>query len=232
MTYDIFSFVSKLKDYFSNSPLFPYMYGEYLSGYGIMQDSAKKHPKRSPAHLKDMTIQCLSQTTQFVDENIIMFDLGNEKMEKYYPYYHILQDTPFIRKKNTATRKTKGSQAEIKDLGKRDYGITSWNGKTFSKEYTRNVRGGRNRLEKSSHYAVINGKPTFINRDSGIYNNVHYHYIDNILDDDVCYKLSLEFGMKLMRKKNSGLAEEYFMELGEVDNELENDILSTFFSFE
>ena len=72
--FNIYSFVSKLKDYFANSPLFPYMYGEKLSGWGVMQDSKAKHPNRQPPHLKDMTLQCLANTTQFVDENIVLFD--------------------------------------------------------------------------------------------------------------------------------------------------------------
>ena len=232
MEYNITLFTDKLKEYFTESPLFPYMYSEYLSGWGVMQDSAKKHPKRNPPHLKDMTKMCLEQTTTFVDENIVVFDFGNEKMETYYPYYHILQDAPVIRKKNQGTTKTKGSQANVKDLGKRNYGITSWNGKTFTKEYTRNVRGSRNRFDKISHWTIVNGNKTWVNRDSGAYNNVHYHYIDNILDQDVVFKLASVFGLKTFRKKNGGLAEEYMSEMGESNDELRQGILDTFFSFE
>lgn len=226
MEYDILSFVSKLKDYFANSDLFPYMQGEYLSGYGVMQDSKAKHPNRNPPHLKDMTIQCIAQTTQFIDDNVVMFELGNEKMEKYYPYYHILQDAPVIRKKNKGTEKTRGSQAKIKDLGKRDYGIVEWNGKTFTKEYTRNVRGKR--FPKN---VMIYGGNFVINRNAPAYQNIHYHYIDKVIDEDVIGKLSSEFGLKPLRKQDSGLGEEYMSEI-EPNEELQNDILNTFFSFD
>ena len=232
MEYTIDNFVTKLKEYFTESSLFPYMQGEYLSSWNILQDSAKKHPKRNPPHLKDMTKMCLDQTTTILDENTMVFDFGNERMETYYPYYHILQDAPVIRKKMQGTKKTKGSQAKVEDLGKRNYGITSWNGKTFTKEYTRNVRGSRNRLNKVSHWETIGGKKVWINRDSGAYQNVHYHYIDNVLDNDVVLKLASSFQMKPMRKENGGLAEEYMSEMGEGNDELSQGILNTFFSFD
>ena len=110
---------------------------------------------------------------------MITFDIGDDYSEQYYPYYHILQDSPVIHKRGKGTAKSKGTMAEIKNLSQRDYGRINFNGKTFSREYTRNVRGARaSVISNSTRY--VGGKK--INMDSTTYANTHYHYIDKILD--------------------------------------------------
>ena len=34
---------------------------------------------------------------------MLIFDIGNEYAEREYPYYHILEDAPVIRKKGKGT---------------------------------------------------------------------------------------------------------------------------------
>ena len=144
------------------------------------------------------------------DQNI--FEIGNENAEEKYPYYHILEDAPVIRKRGRGTKKTKGSQAEVENLGQRDYNRVSWNGKTFTKEYSRNVRGSRKRLASVSHWTTdYMGNDVFINREANAYLNEHYHYIEKMLNDyGILDTLASEFNLKRGRTIDTGLAEEYF----------------------
>ena len=142
-------------------------------------------------------------------ENQLSFDIGNEYAEKYYPYYHILEDTPYILKRNKGMSKTRGSQAKIKKLEKRDYNFVNWNGKTFTQEYKRNIRGKRNRIGKVSHWVTDSqGNEIFINRENNSYLNEHYHYIEKMLDTCVD-QLGIDFNLKVMRIQHSDLGEDY-----------------------
>ena len=108
-------------------------------------------------------------------------------------------------------------QAYIENKAKRDYEIVYFNGKTFVKEYSRNVRGARNRIGKVSHWQ--GGE--FVNRDSNSYLNTHYQYIEKILEE-ITVVIANEFGMSLGRVKNTGLVEEFAMQEGtSVDNIME-----------
>ena len=178
-----------------NSPLFPYMKDS--------ERDRQKHSKRQPLHLKDAIRQQGTMKTSGGDMTSI-FEIGSPILENTHPYYHILQQAPVIRKKDKGTKKTKGSEMYEKDVGKRDYEKVYWNGKTFTKEYTRNVRGSRNRTNKVSHWN--NGE--FVNRESNAYVNIHYKYIDTILDD-IMPILAVEFGLKMKRKQDSGLIDEF-----------------------
>ena len=227
MEYELGSFADRLQELFITSTLFPYLSEDYMNKYGWSQSDAKKHKGREPLHLKTAVDTCMKET-RIRDEISVSFDIGSERLERTHPYYHILEDAPVIRKKNKGTKKTMGSQASIEDVGKRDYGIVSWNGKTFTKEYTRNVRGSRNRANKVSHWERTNGQDVFVNRESNSYLNTHYHYIENILDSGILNDLAIEYGMKLAKKKiDTGLAEEYFAGLSEAPTNI-LDILGSF----
>ena len=215
MEYSIGLFASKLKEWFIESALFPYYEisntNETEYGRSKMESAESKHPNRTPTHLKSVAKQCL-ETTTTESENKVEFDYGNYVMESNYPHYHILEESQVIRKRNQGTKKTKGSQDREKILAKRDYTRVSWNGKTFTKEYSRNVRGSRNRMNSVSHWSIVNGQSKFTNIDSNAYWNIHYKYIENILDQDVVIKLSSYFGLKPARKIDAGLNEEYGMQ--------------------
>ena len=223
--FEISGFTLRLVELFLGSPLFPYMKGDYITKNGLVQKENIKHKNREPRHLKTATRHCINETMVGSD-NMFIFDIGNEQMEIMHPYYHILQDSPYIRKANESSEKTRGSQAKV-EKGKRDYGKVSWNGKSFTKEYARNVRGSRNRIGKVSHWEKdSNGKDIFVNRESNSYLNVHYKYIDRILDSGILNELAVEYGLKPMRKQDTGLGEEYF---AQGDTPL--DIVGVFSSF-
>lgn len=210
MPFDIVAFTTRLKELFIESPLFPNAPEVYVNEWGNRQSNAEKHKGREPLKLKIAVRDCMNETTMLGNNNSMTFDIGSENLERMHPYYHILENSPIIRKKGQGTEKTKGSQAKIDDVGKRDYERVSFNGKTFSKEYARNVRGKRNRLDSVDHYITDSrGKLKRVNRESNSYQNVHYMYIERILDSGILEVLADENGMKLLRKSNTGLAEEY-----------------------
>ena len=183
---------------------------EYLYGlFPYENDDVKtiKH-KDHPFHIKDVAFMWLP-TSMSGDGKSMMFDIGSDYAEENYPYYHILQDAQVIHKKGKGTKTSKGSQALIQDISKRDYGRIKFSGKTYSREYQKNVRGERAKIvDKSTRFVYSNGKTVKINADASTYVNVHYKYIDKILDYSLPF-IAQYFGMKLMRKKNSGLEEEY-----------------------
>ena len=150
-----------------------------------------------------------------VNENMIIFDIGNEKAERDYPYYHILEDSPIIRKREKSDVKTRGSQATIKDKGKRDYSIISFNGKSFSKEYSKNIRGQRKQvIEKATYYINENGKRVARDentKSSNSYVNKHYHYLENMAIK-INPILADMFGIQYVGSRGTSLKDEYIMQ--------------------
>ena len=209
MPFDINVFASRLKELFVGSPLFPNMPENYVNEWGVVQSDKDKHKGRVPLKLKEAVINSMANSTIFAD-NMVSFNIGNEQMEKTHPYYHILENSPVIRKRGKGTEKSLGSQAKIEDVGQRDYERVSFNGKSFSKEYSRNVRGKRNRTDNVTHFITDSrGNRKMINREAGAYQNVHYMYIERILDSGILNTLAEEQGLTLKRKSSTGLAEEY-----------------------
>ena len=203
MEYEINSFVNRLREL---------MYARFP--YEDEEINKRKHKNRL-GHIRDVAF--MNNPVVYVDENTLYFDIGNTNAEEKYPYYHILEDAPFIRKRGKGTEKTKGSQAKVEVVGgKRDYGRVSWNGKTYSKEYSRNVRGNRATLMRfnADRYINIGGKEYRINKTANYYENTHYKYIEKMLNGGVNTTLASEFDMKLGRTESTGLEEEYQMQEG------------------
>lgn len=203
------------------------MYNRFpnLKGRGFNNNGSPKHGQYNE-EIRDVAFK--RNQTIIASENEYTFDIGNEYAEEHYPYYHILEDSPYIRKRDRGTTKTRGSQAKVEKLGERNYSFPQWNGKTFVYEYRRNIRGSRNRLDKVSHWTINSkGEREFINRESNSYENVHYQYIERMLEI-ITKELANEFDMKLARVEKTGLEEELAMEWGEsVDT-----IMDIFHSFE
>lgn len=206
--FSLSAFANKLIDLFVHSPNMPDMKGAYTNKYGSTQVDSSKHKKRpEPRDLRTQIERSMNSTMGLsLDESgTISFNIGSDFMETNFPYYHILQQAPTIRKKGKGTKKTKGSQMYEKDVAKRDYEKVHWNGKTFTKEYEKNVRGGRINLNKTSMH--IDGQ--FLNMEQNQYLNMHYKYIDTILDHDVVDQLANIFGLKRARTQDSGLIDEF-----------------------
>lgn len=191
-----------------------------------------KHQNRKGRHLKDL----FDKDKQTITMNLDMrtFDVGSQMDEALLPQYHILQQAEVIKKRGRGTKTSKGSQDEIDNKLDRDYERVKWNGKTYSKEYSKNVRGERSKARKllEPKLRYVGGKYIEDMRGglSSIYINIHYKYIDRILDAVVPY-LAQEFNLRAMRKEDSGLQEEYDLQKSEEDDE-RFSILDTLSSFE
>lgn len=173
----------------------------------------RKHKDR-PLHIRDIAFGYLPNI--YSNENTIYFDIGDEYSEEYYPYYHILEDADVIRKRGKGTKTSKGSQDQITQLGKRDYGRISFNGKTYSREYRKNVRGERSKISKSTYNIVgSDGRVWKVNKDANYYKNIHYHYIERILDSALPW-IAQSFNLKMRRTELTDLSSE-FQEQSEQD---------------
>lgn len=176
--------------------------------YELDSINEKKHKNR-PKHIRDVVL--MNNPVSYADEKAV-FDIGGEYAEMAYPYYHILQDSEVIHIRGKSTKLSRGSQQEVSEKSARDYGIVNWNGKTFTQEYRKNVRGKRSRADKARvvSYQTIGGRTYRIvsNLRSDYYKNVHYRYLDKILDDNV-ESIAAEFGLIAKRKKITSLEDDY-----------------------
>lgn len=196
--------------------------------YETEESYDKRHKNRNGKRLKDLfstnSLQKSDQnafnTTISQNINTRTVDVGGPMAEAIMPQYHILQQAQVIHKRGRATTKSKGSQDKVKPM-ERDYEKVTWNGKTFTKEYDKNVRGSRNRAEKllSPKLRYTNDKYQIDDRyNQNVYVNTHYKYIDRILDTITPW-LAGEYGLKLSRKMDTGLQEEYKSQQNEELNE-------------
>lgn len=219
MEYNIDSFTERLRQLMRDN--FP---------HELEDISKRKHPKRNGLQLKDM----LDDNHSLITVNIDMrtFDLGSPMLEALAPHYHILQNSEIIKKRNRGTKTSKGSQGAESNLMLRDYERVSWNGKTFTKEYNKNVRGTRSKANKilEPKLKYVNGAYVEDTTNVSAYVNIHYKYLDRILDAIVPY-LAQDFGLRAMRKQDTGLKEEFEMQQNEDFEENYYSIYDTIESF-
>ena len=215
MDYTLNAFVSSLRDRMYNSKFFP-----YLKGRGSNPNGTPKHGGyMTPAYNEEIKeVAFKVNPTIDLGDDIKLFEIGNDEAEAHYPYYHILEDSPVIHKRNKGSSRSKGTQDKVRVLKDRDYGIVekkiNKNGKTFYKqEYrSKNYRGKRlfNLYEHSQHKVLDldTGITTLSNTSSPTYMNEHYKYIEKVLDS-VVKDLANEFGMELVAARNSNLEEDF-----------------------
>ena len=163
-----------------------------------------KHKKRL-SHIRDVALGMPYRST-----DTMIFEIGNDFAEEYYPYYHILEDAQVIRKRGRGTKLSKGSQDEVEVAGgKRDYGRINFNGKTYSREYRKNVRGERSRVAKATYNIVgSDGRVYKVNKDANYYKNVHFQYIERILNNVLPW-IAADNGLKMSRTQLTSLEEDY-----------------------
>lgn len=175
----------------------------------------------TPLHIRDIALGM-----PFLSNGTMVFEIGNDYAEENYPYYHILEDSEVIRKRGRGTEKSKGSQAEITKLSDRDYAKISFNGKTYSREYQRNVREKRSLASKSTIIvASADGNRYAINKNANYYLNKHYHYIEKILDETLPW-IAGAFGLKMAGTQITSLESDY------EEQNMESTIMNIMSSFE
>lgn len=219
MEFDLKAFTDKIRqNLYDNFP-----YGPLTNPSGSL-----RHPNRK-GHTRDYAFMRLPLAFQ---GDTITFDIGSTNAEANYPNYHILEDAEVIRTKGKGTKTSKGSQDAISDLKARDYGRVEWNGKTFTQEYKRNVRGSRSRQGKARQIFVdSNGVVYRINETASYYYNKHFKYIERTLDATLPY-IAQEMGLKMKRTIDSGLGEEYGLQANiDSNNDFATGIIESISSF-
>ena len=183
----------------------------------------KENP-RNPLQLNQQVKNELSKPLEMVNLQKFYFDLGSERLEKVYPYYHILEDSEVIHIRGKGTKTSKGSQANISDKGKRDYARVEQKvifkkgvGKTtYYQEYRKNVRGKRTALKKETFRVVDdNGEVRFVEKVVGTksattYVNKHYHYIERNLEEIIIPTLMDIYKLKRLRNGSSDIQDSQY----------------------
>lgn len=166
----------------------------------------QKHSK-TPLHIRDIAL-----SLPYLSGGTYVFEIGNDYAEENYPYYHILEDAEVIRKRGKGTKLSKGSQASIEKLSDRDYGKISFNGKTYSREYRKNVRGQRSRADKGTYTIVgSDGVVYRVNKDANYYKNKHFQYIERTLNNTLPW-IAAENGLRMGRVELTSLETDYEQE--------------------
>lgn len=170
-------------------------------------DDGSKY-KRNPnkPHMKDLMFGKGGDLGIFpLGDGGYYFEIGNEEAEEKAPQYHILEDAKVIRRPYRGTKISKGSQANIKDKAKRDYGgyivrggtqkTTRGSIETFQ-EYRQNMSRNFFGMAEKSREQIERMKYSYV------YNrnwrpNIHWQYIERILSQLVP-QLASEVGAKLV----------------------------------
>ena len=88
MDFVLGSFVDRLRELMYNR--FPYLPDRGKNPNGTFKHGQYNEQIRDVAFKNNPTIS--------LSPNQFSFDIGNEYSEEHYPYYHILEDAPYIRK--------------------------------------------------------------------------------------------------------------------------------------
>lgn len=178
----------------ANSPLFPY---------------DPKHKRQKP-HMKDAAL--LANTWIPIDENTHMFEIGNDYAEKNAPHYHILEDAQTIHYGNRRARrvvKNKDGTTEVRAYGKpRSWGTEKSKGSqasvsSSSRDYGKWSYNQKGNITQEYRSGGIKKPPTVT---STAYTNVHYQYMERILDVELP-NVAIQIGAKLSHAKADMLEE-------------------------
>jgi hypothetical protein len=156
-----------------NSPIFPF------------DTKTPKNERRKP-HMRDVAMGQnvpgipISPTSYF-------FEIGNSNAESKTPHYHILEDAKVIRNPYQGTKESRGSQANIRPRGKRDYSVGTFDSTgTFVSEYRPSFRQGRRSYDLigDKQWKKESNRKTFKTQNKFRY-NIHYAYIERILEKEL-----------------------------------------------
>jgi hypothetical protein len=156
-----------------NSTLFPF-------------DTKTPQNQRRKPHMKDLA---MGQNTPgiAITPTSYYFEIGNNNAEKRTPHYHILEDAKIIRNPYQGTKESRGSQANIRPRGKRDYSIGTFDSTgTFVSEYRPSFARGRRSYDLigDKQWKKESNRTTFKTQNKFRY-NIHYAYIERILEREL-----------------------------------------------
>ena len=172
-----------LKTEMSASDIFPF------------SDRKKFPTKQFKPHMKNIAFN--NNPIVVVSPTVQYFELGNDYAEKVAPYYHILEDAKVIRNPFRGSKQTRGSQAGVFPLSKRDYSVGSLNRDNIvSPEYRGSFTAGK-RSYWNAQRRLVNRRFETGGQTSKFRYNIHYAYIERILEKELPKIASLS-GLRLL----------------------------------
>jgi hypothetical protein len=172
-----------LKTEMSASDIFPF------------SDRKKFPTKQFKPHMKNIAFN--NNPIVVVSPTVQYFELGNDYAEKVAPYYHILEDAKVISNPNKGTIRSKGSQANVRPLSKRDYSVGSVDSSGYiTPEYRGTFNTGK-RSYWNAQRRLTNRAYETRNEKSKFRYNIHYAYIERILEKELPKIASLS-GLRLL----------------------------------
>jgi hypothetical protein len=172
-----------LKTEMSASDIFPF------------SDRKKFPTKQFKPHMKNIAFN--NNPIVVVSPTVQYFELGNDYAEKVAPYYHILEDAKVIRNPFRGSKQTRGSQAGVFPLSKRDYSVGSVDSNgVITPEYRGTFNTGK-RSYWNAQRRLTNRAYETRNEKSKFRYNIHYAYIERILEKELPKIASLS-GLRLL----------------------------------
>jgi hypothetical protein len=192
------------------------------SSFFPFSDRTKYPPsKQFKPHMKNVALK--NNPIIMISPEIEYFELGNEYAEEKAPQYHILEDARKIKNPNMGTPQTLGTQRNVKDRKKRDYGkmtyltqgTSTWRGQ----EYRQSFRGRSNIWKENLRISTKRFEQKWNKKrgyrvDNTFRYNEHFGYIERILED-ITPRIAQQVKAKLII--GSTLFETYTPIEGDVD---------------
>ena len=206
---------NELKTQMEDSPWFPF-------------SDRRNYPpsKQFKPHMKNVASK--NNPIVMVSPEIEYFEIGNDYAEEKAPQYHILEDAKTIRNPNQGTPQTLGSQRNVKEVSKRDYGKTTYlrnDGKVgIGQEYRTSFKGRSNIWKENLRLTTRrrqerNRKKKGLRTVKTFRYNTHWAYIERILEE-ITPKIAQQVNAKLVvRQQNNEIDELVMIDQGEsIDN--------------
>ena len=173
--------------------------------------------KRAKPHMKDAAL--LANNVNSISETTHLFEIGNDNAEMKAPHYHILEDAQTIHYGNRRARRVVKNPDGTKSV--RAYGkVRSW-GTTKSRGSQANAGASRDYGKwsysddgKLRQEYRSGGKKKAPTETSTAYDNVHFHYIERIMEV-IIPEIASEIGGTVGRGTF-----DFFEETEEADNSL------------
>jgi len=161
------------------------------SSFFPFSDRTKTSPsKQFKPHMKNVALK--KNPIIVVSPEIQVFELGNEYAEEKAPQYHILEDSKKIKNPNKGTQQSLGSQRNVNEVRKRDYGKVTYlkggNIVEIGQEYRQSFRGRSNIWQENLRISTKRFEQKWNKKrgyrvDNTFRYNEHFGYIERILED-------------------------------------------------
>jgi hypothetical protein len=175
----------------------------YKSDQFPYDEKTPKNKRRKP-HMRDTVVGAFER----ISPTMVAFEIGNQQAEKLTPHYHILEDTKLIRNPYRGSKVSRGSQANVRNKAKRDYSVGDVQNDSsgyVTKEYRKTFGIGK-RSYWNAQRQLVNNNFNARNEKRAYRYNIHYAYIERILEDRLPI-IAQSLGLKIVNAKGQSVRE-------------------------